>query len=96
MSHSVQSHPRLKGAWWRVLTKRGPLEQGTANNSVFLPQESHEHNKQGSLACCSPWGCRVRHYLATEQQTWGEQLKNQILTHRPSLGEGSITADEGR
>ena len=22
---------------------------------------------QGSLACCSPWGCRVRHDLVTEQ-----------------------------
>ena len=21
---------------------------------------------QGGLACCSPWGCRVRHYRATE------------------------------
>ena len=24
--------------------------------------------KQGSLACCSPWGCRVRDDLVTEQQ----------------------------
>ena len=23
---------------------------------------------QGSLACCSPWGCTVRHDLATEQR----------------------------
>ena len=23
---------------------------------------------QGSLVCCSPWGCRVGHDLATEQQ----------------------------
>ena len=23
---------------------------------------------QGSLACCSPWGCRVRHDRAAEQQ----------------------------
>ena len=23
---------------------------------------------QGNLACCSPWGCRVRHDLVTEQQ----------------------------
>ena len=20
------------------------------------------------MTCCSPWGCRVRHYLVTEQQ----------------------------
>ena len=25
---------------------------------------------QGSLACCSPWGHRVRHNLTTEQQTF--------------------------
>ena len=25
-------------------------------------------DKQGSLACCSLWGCRVRHDLVTEQQ----------------------------
>ena len=25
---------------------------------------------QGSLACCSPWGCRIRHNLATEQQQY--------------------------
>ena len=23
---------------------------------------------QGSLACCHPWGCRVRHDSVTEQQ----------------------------
>ena len=23
---------------------------------------------QGNLTCCSPWGCRVGHYLVTEQQ----------------------------
>ena len=23
---------------------------------------------QGGLVCCSPWGCRVRHDLVTEQQ----------------------------
>ena len=24
---------------------------------------------QGTLACCRPWGCRVRHDLETEQQS---------------------------
>ena len=29
---------------------------------------------QGSLACRRPYGCRIRHYLATEQQQqqWGD------------------------
>ena len=25
---------------------------------------------QGNLACCSPWGCRVRHTLVTEQKQY--------------------------
>ena len=33
---------------------------------------------QGSLACCSPWGLRVRHDLGTEQQ---EQIHTHTHTH---------------
>ena len=29
---------------------------------------------QGSLSCCSPWGCRVRQDLATEQQQTNKEL----------------------
>ena len=35
---------------------------------------------QGSLVCCSPWGRRVRHDLATEQQP--RQVTS--LSSRPS------------
>ena len=31
--------------------------------------------KNGSLACCSPWGRRVRHNLETEQQQSKKELK---------------------
>ena len=30
---------------------------------------------QGSLACCSPWGCRVRHNLLIEQQQQQSKYK---------------------
>ena len=30
---------------------------------------------QGSLACCSPWGCRVRHNLLIEQQRQQSKCK---------------------
>ena len=30
-------------------------------------QTMGDSERQGSLACCSPWGCRVRHDLVTEQ-----------------------------
>ena len=36
------------------------------NKSLSKLQEISEG--QGSLACCSPWGCRVAHDLMTEQQ----------------------------
>ena len=29
-------------------------------------QALEDDEAQGSLACCSPWACRVRHDLATE------------------------------
>ena len=31
-------------------------------------QASGDGDGQGSLVCCSPWGCRVRHFRVTEQQ----------------------------
>ena len=40
---------------------------------------------QGSLACCSPWGCRVRHNLATELQAfssvrlWGSESPEELI-----------------
>ena len=33
-----------------------------------LSQVPGDSEGQGSLACCSPWGHRVGHDLATEQQ----------------------------
>ena len=35
---------------------------------------------QKSLVCCSPWGCKVRHDLTTEQQQEMEDL-------RPTVGQ---------
>ena len=37
-------------------------------NGHAFEQAQGAGDGQGSLACCSPWGCRVRHNLATEQQ----------------------------
>ena len=31
-------------------------------------QASGDGEGQGSLVCCSPWSCRVRHFWVTEQQ----------------------------
>ena len=37
-------------------------------NGHEFQQTPGDSEGQGSLACCSPWGCRVRHDLLTEQQ----------------------------
>ena len=37
-------------------------------NGHELEQTLRDGDGQRGLACCSPWGCRVRHDLATEQQ----------------------------
>ena len=38
-------------------------------NSMDLNEQTiGDSEVQGSLACCSPWGHRVEHNLATEQQ----------------------------
>jgi len=37
-------------------------------NGHELEQTLRDGDGQGGLACCSPWGCRVTHDLATEQQ----------------------------
>ena len=37
-------------------------------NGHELEQTPGDGEGQGSLACCSPWGHRIGHHLATEQQ----------------------------
>ena len=34
--------PCRDGSWWRVLTKRGPLEKGVANHFSILALRTHE------------------------------------------------------
>ena len=37
-------------------------------NGTESEQTLGDGEGQESLVCCSPWGCRVRHGLETEQQ----------------------------
>ena len=60
--------------------------------------QSHESEQtpgdsegQGSLACCSPWGCRAGHDLATEQQ----QFKDQVLIEGVSCSWWILSAVPG-
>ena len=41
-------------------------------------QTLRDSEGQGSLACCNPWGHRVGHDLATEQQKQRKGLKSRL------------------
>ena len=64
---------KIEGRRRRLKAKReeggrgwdGWMVSATQRTWVWTPGDSEG---QGSLACCSPWGRRVRHDLATEQQ----------------------------
>ena len=45
-------------------------------NGHEFEQTPGDSEGQGSLVCCSTWGCRVRHNLATEQQQrlWNKEM----------------------
>ena len=53
-------------------------------NGHKFEQTLGDSEGQGSLACCSSWGCRVGHDLVTEQQ----QLMAQWLGLHASTGVG--------
>ena len=38
-------------------------------NGQEFEQTLGDGERQGNLVWCSPWGCKVRHDLATEQQS---------------------------
>ena len=59
------------GKGWRQ--QRGATEEEMVGRHHRLNAHEFEHTlgyseRQGSLVCCSPWGCRVGHNLVTEQQ----------------------------
>ena len=73
------------GKDWRQ-EKKGTIEDETVGwhhwpNGHEFEQTLGDVEWQGSLACCSPWGCRVRHDWVTQQQqqivTWSYWVKSE-------------------
>ena len=60
------------GKYWQQvekgMTEDEMVEWHHQFNGYKFEQASGDGEGQGSLACCSPWCCRVRHNWATEQQ----------------------------
>ena len=70
-------HLRLvywKGPWcWESLKARGEGDdRGWKSWMASLTRWTWVHDGQGSLACCSPWGCKKLDM--TEQLNWTEDL----------------------
>ena len=53
-------------------------------NGHELGQTPGDGEGQGGLVCYSPWGCRVRHDLVTEQQQSQSSPKALISKYLPS------------
>ena len=57
---------------WRLKEKREAEDEVVGwhlrLNGYEFEQTLEHRERWGSLACCSPWGCRVGHDLASEQQ----------------------------
>jgi len=84
MSHAMQGHPRqwvVAGisdktvVYWKRerQEEKGMTEDEMVGwhhqlNGHEFAQAPGYSEGQGGLACCSPWGCRVRHDLATKQK----------------------------
>ena len=49
-------------------------------NGHEFEQTPGDSEGQGSLVCCSPWHCRVRHDLATEPQQQPATFNYRITT----------------
>ena len=85
-SHLMQSVDSL-GPWagkdWRQKEK-GAMEYEMVAwhhwlNGNEFEQAPWDGGGHGRLACCSPWSCRVRHDLVTEQQP-SQQAQTLLLT----------------
>ena len=58
----------VEGKRRRGLQRTRWLDGITDSMGHEFEQTLRESEGPGSLVCCSPWGLRVRHDLATEQQ----------------------------
>ena len=69
---------KIKGRRRRGWQRMRWLDCITNSMDNKFAQPLGDGERQGSLACCSPWDCRVGHNLATERQ--------QIEAHREAAG----------
>ena len=58
----------MQETWVRSLGWEGPLEEGMAIHSIFLPGEFHE---QKNLVGYSPWGCKESYMPEATFTFWG-------------------------
>ena len=78
----IETHPTKgwKRPWcWEILKaigEGGGITPSHHRLNEYEFEQTPGDSEQRSLACCSPWSCRVRHNLATEQQQIGTLSTN--------------------
>ena len=77
----LRKHPD-SGKDWRQKEKRVAEDEMVRHhprlNGCECDESLGDGEGQGRLECCSPWGCRVRHDFATEQQRQSEDSTTQM------------------
>ena len=76
---------------WRFMI----LVAKTKSFILYLPT-GMKSDGQGSLACCSPWGRKVRHDWMTEQQQWSQTsiVRGWLLSLEPGYRQLKIEGEQ--
>ena len=67
----------MDGSWWRVLTKRGPLEKGMANQYSCLTNPMNSMKKQKDRTLKDELPRSVRAQYATGEQWRNNSIKKE-------------------
>ena len=69
----------MDGSWWRILTKRGPLEKGMANRFSILENPIKSMKRQKDMILKDELLCSVGAQCATEEE-WRNNLRKKKET----------------
>ena len=87
----------MQETWVRSLGWEGPLEEGMAIHSIFLPGEFHEQN---NLVGYSPWGHKesdtTKRYTHTHTHTHPHPLISEPILSPVYLNAGHIHRTSGK
>ena len=81
-----------------MIVNIGDVSEGNSEERVIgleeatLQQDLSHSEGRGRLVCCSPWGHRVRHDFATEQQEERPSLSSKFILMESDTTSGKLCA----